>query len=109
MNVNEFVSIWKKHAESLYDGYTCGDGKTAVSKLLLSLNLDADGEKNVKKLIEFLLVDTHYTFLMGLDGSANIGGVQQHYKLYDENGQLVYEPGDIESEAYEQFQEDFLK
>lgn len=109
MNAAEFVALWKKHAESLYSDYTCGDGQTAVSKLLLELKLDDDRAVTVKKMIETLLIDTHYAFLMGLDGCANIGGVQQNYRVLDEDGNAIYETGDLEAEAYEQFQEKFLK
>ena len=109
MNTAEFVALWKNHAEELYRDYISGDGETAVSKLFNSLSLDENGKHTVNKLIETIIIDTHYSFLMGLAGCANIGGVQQDYKLFAEDGSRIYEPGDLEAEAYEQFQENFMK
>jgi len=108
MNTKEFTKIWKLNVEELYNLYTSkGKEESTVSKLLLKLNLDDEKFEIVKKMIETILVDTHYTFLLGLDGSANIGGVQQYYKVLDENDNLIFQPGDLEVEAYEQLQENF--
>ncbi len=109
MNSIEFVQIWKKHAESLYKDYTDENGNTEVSGLLRKLNLNSDEMRNVKKIIEVILVDTHYSFLLGLDGCTNIGGVQQDYGVFDEDEKLVFESGELEGEAYEQFHENFMK
>jgi hypothetical protein len=51
-----------------------------------------------------VLTDTFYTLLLGLDGSASIGGIQQTYKIYGEDGKLISDCGEIEAEAAEAFQ-----
>ena len=104
MKTKEFVKLWRINAERMYVGYTNNDG-SQVSALLNKLELDDEKLVIAKELIETLLIDTHYTFLLGLDGCANIGGIQQNYKVFDENDKLLFEPGDLEAEAYEQFQE----
>jgi len=48
-----------------------------------------------------MLTDVFYSILLGLDGAANIGGIQQQYKIYDENNNLI--SGDFEGAAYEIF------
>ncbi len=105
MNVKEFVSIWKAEKESLLDLYMNSDDETAVAKMINALKLSEDGKQQMHKIVDNILTDTFYMFLMGLDGAANVGGTQQDYKIYDENNNLIFEPGDLEAEAYEQFQD----
>jgi hypothetical protein len=40
-----------------------------------------------------------YTLLLGLDGEANIGGIQQPYIIHDETGAVIAMPGEIEAAA----------
>jgi hypothetical protein len=102
MNVKEFVSIWKKERDDLYSMYVSEKSDTAVSKILNDLNLDVKQKSEINKAIDFILTDTFYLFLMGLAGSASVGGTQQDYKVYDEEGHLIFNSGDLEAEAYEQ-------
>ena len=37
-----------------------------------------------------------YTILLGLDGEASIGGIQQSYKIVDESGCEISNCGEIE-------------
>ncbi len=47
------------------------------------------------------LTDIVCTILLGLDGCASIGGIQELYDLKDENGNQL--SGEIERYAYEYF------
>lgn len=47
-----------------------------------------------------------WTILLGLDGEASIGGIQQSYKIVDESGCEISNCGEIEEYAYEYFHED---
>lgn len=67
------------------------------------MNLNEVQVEQLKNIISNLLTDTFYTILLGLDGSASIGGSQQSFKIYDEEEQLISESGDLESYAYEYF------
>ena len=49
--------------------------------------------------------EKYYTLLLGLDGEAALGNVQNAYKLYDEDGNLLNECGEIEEAAYRYFME----
>lgn len=46
--------------------------ETAVSSNMKKLNLDTEQHKLMKTIIDDILMDTYYTFLLGLDGSANM-------------------------------------
>jgi hypothetical protein len=53
--------------------------------------------------LDTALIDVLYTLLLGLDGSAQIGGVQEVFQIRDEAGNLISNCGEIEAAAYEQF------
>ena len=67
------------------------------------MDLSSIQEAYFWKIAEVMLNDSFYRLLLGLDGCAQIGGNQQTYKIYSENGDLISSCGDIESEAAEQF------
>ena len=67
-------------------------------------------EKGIEKdelyeLLNLVLNENYYTLLLGLDGEAALGNVQNAYKLYDEDGNLLNECGEIEEAAYRYFME----
>ena len=74
-----------------------------VSEKIKSLNLSEVQKEILKEIVDGILIDTYYTILLGLDGCANIGGLQNNYKIYDEDGNLLTDCGKIEAEAGEYF------
>ena len=69
------------------------------------LCLEEKDTEKVKNFISTLLTDVFYSILLGLDGEASIGEVQQTYKIYDEADNLISDCGELEAEAYEYFHE----
>jgi len=68
------------------------------------MNLDDNQIDRLNDVLNNVLNDVFYTLLMGLDGSSQIGdGMQESFKIYDEEGNLISPNGEIETEAYEQF------
>ena len=57
----------------------------------------------MKEIVDGILTDDFYTILLGLDGCANIGGLQVDYEIYDEDGNLLTGFGEIQAEAGEYF------
>ena len=62
-------------------------------------------EEQLKEVIDTLLTDVFYSVLLGLDGESSIGNTQQTYKIYDEEGNLISDCGELEASAYEYFHE----
>ena len=62
-------------------------------------------EEQLKEVIDTLLTDIFYSILLGLDGERSIGNTQQTYKIYDEEGSLISDCGELEASAYEYFHE----
>ena len=60
-------------------------------------------EEQLKDVIDTLLTDVFYSLLLGLDGESSIGNTQQTYKIYDEEGNLISDCGELEASAYEYF------
>lgn len=59
----------------------------------------------MKELVSALFNDAFYTILLGLGGSTSIGGVQENFKIYDQNGNLISDSREIETFAYQYFYE----
>ena len=107
MRTREFVEACKREHDAFLATYTASTETTAVARLLREASLTAAQRDKVISALSTALTDCFYTILLALDGSASLGGVQQPYRLFDKDGVLVSESeeGDLESLAYEIFQE----
>ena len=76
-----------------------------VAEKLRSLFEKGIGKDELYELLNLVLNENYYTLLLGLDGEAALGNVQNAYKLYDEDGNLLNECGEIEEAAYRYFME----
>ncbi|WP_027394245.1 hypothetical protein [Aquimarina latercula] len=103
MTTEEFVKAFHKEKQELLKEYLSNNSETEVGVLIKSLNLTDEQNKIMKKVLDSSFSDIFYTILLGLDGSTSIGGIQEMYDLKDENGNQLN--GEIESFAYEYFQE----
>jgi len=57
----------------------------------------------VRNVFDEGLTDALYTVLLGLDGAASIGSVQNNYVIKDEEGNLLTGNGELETYAWEEF------
>ncbi|BFO68296.1 hypothetical protein NK356_20665 [Chryseobacterium sp. S0630] len=105
MSPEEFVKNFYLEKQNILDSsfdYQM-EYKSMTSIKIEELNLDEIQTKKLKEIVSGLLTDTFYTILLGLDGSASIGGIQESFKIYDENDNLLSTHGDLEGYAYEYF------
>ena len=104
----DFVEACKREHDAGLARYLEGkrDG-SAVAHHLHQAGLTEEQRTHVSAALRDALTDTYYTILLGLDGCASLGDVQQRYRLYDQAGELISEDdgGNLESYAYEVFQE----
>lgn len=103
MNTEEFVKAFYSEKQDFLKEYLSEKSKTEVGQLVKSLNLTDQQTEIMKKVLDSSFTDIFYTILLGLDGSASIGGMQEIYDLKDENGNQL--SGEIEGYAYKYFQE----
>ncbi|GHG66672.1 hypothetical protein GCM10010919_14580 [Alishewanella longhuensis] len=103
MTSDEFAELWKMEKDSFLKCCVEADDESELASYVRAMNLSPDQKERFDKAIDQLLTDVFYTLLLGLDGSASIGGVQQPYKILDENDSLISECGDLEAAAYEKF------
>ncbi|GHU35780.1 hypothetical protein FACS1894172_18000 [Spirochaetia bacterium] len=90
----------KKYINDIFNN----DG-TYVSERVKELKLNKYDEEKFKNIISTAFDDIMITLLYGFDGEAGIGNaIQQCYKIYDEENNLIYSPGELEVETYEYFQ-----
>jgi len=105
MDAKTFVKQWKIEKNDLLDTYI-SDNNSYIYQKIQELKLDKQQQLICNEILNEILNEAFYTFLLGLDGSANIGnGMQELFKLYDENNNLIFESGDLEALVYEEFVE----
>lgn len=106
MTAKEFAKLFYLEKNDMINNYFNNLDDTEVGLGIKDLNLDKQQIKKVKSIIDSVITDTMYTILLGLDGEASIGDNQESYEIYDETGNKISTPGDIEQYAYEYFQEE---
>ena len=102
MTAEEFVKGFYLEKEELLKLYFSSEQKTQVGIDMNRLNLTEEQQEKLKSILNGALTDMFYTILLGLDGEAQIGGMQEMYKIYDENGNELTS-GEIEGYAWEYF------
>ena len=78
---------------------------SAVNVKIKEMALDSTQQEQLKDVIDTLLTDVFYSILLGLDGENSIGNTQQTYKIYDEEGNLISDCGELEISAGDYFNE----
>ncbi|HWJ29327.1 MAG TPA: hypothetical protein VNS32_22495 [Flavisolibacter sp.] len=102
MTSEDFVKGFYLEKEKLLKIYFSPDPKTQVGLDINSLNPTKEQKAKLKSILDGALTDMCYTILLGLDGEAQIGGIQEMYRLYDENGNELTDD-EIEGYAWEYF------
>ena len=77
---------------------------STVNAKIKEMGLTEIQTDQLKEVMDRLLNDVFYSILLGLDGECSIGNTQQTYKIYDEDGNLISDCGELELSAYEYFQ-----
>lgn len=103
MNAHQFVKNCRKEKDLLIEMYFKDPPETSVGTKIKEMDLTSQQHLQLKSLVDSVLSETYYGFLLALDGSASLGDDQQHYKVFDEDGNLLSDCGQLEAEAYEQF------
>ena len=105
MRAKEFVEMCYEEKEIQLKEYMNGN-ESLVAKLKNELALSNKQEKILYKLLDTVRTDTYITLLYALDGTASLGnGKQENFKLYGEDGNLVFNSGELEIATYEAFYE----
>ena len=78
---------------------------SAVNAKIKEMALSSTQQEQLKDVIDTLLTDVFYSILLGLDGECPIGNIQQVYSLYDDEGNLISNCGELEASAYQYFHE----
>ena len=105
MRAKEFAEMCYAEKEIQLKEYMNGK-ESLVAKLKNDLALSSEQEKILYKLVDTVLIYTDITLLYALDGTASLdNGRQENFKLYGEDGELVFESGELEMATYEAFYE----
>ena len=101
MTADEFAKAFYLERKATLDTYFSNQD-TEISKLIKSMELNEKNNERLRQIISGVLRDNMYSILLGLDGSSQIGGHQEKYKLTDEKGNELT-GGEIEASAWEYF------
>ena len=105
MTPHEFVELFAREREALVELFTDPGSQADVARRLRSLKSDTVDEQAFKEAIRQLITDVYYSILLAIDGEASLGGIQQNYALFAEDGSRVSgEPGDLEKAAFQVLQ-----
>ena len=105
MKAKEFSEMCYAEKEIQLKEYMNGN-ESLVAKLKNELALSNKQEKILYELLDTVLTDTYITLLYALDGTISLGnGKQENFKLYGEDGNLVFNSGELEIATYEAFYE----
>ena len=102
MKPKDFVKEFYKQKKFMTESYLEEGDLSWTGGLIQSLDLDEKGRERMRQIVDGILTDTFYTFLLAMDGAAPIGNTQQLYRLLDENG-VEITGGEIEVAAWEYF------
>ena len=103
MSAEKFVKSFYNEKETMLKVYCSTDSDSEVATLIKSLKLSDEQFLILKRILNNSFTDIFYTILLGLDGNASIGGIQETYNIKDEKGNQI--SGKIEEFAYQYFQE----
>jgi hypothetical protein len=101
MTPEEFVNCCAREKDDLLSTYIDPTSQSMVAKKIATLGLNPNQIEIMVNILDTALTDAFYTVLLALDGAASIGGAQQLYKLFDDDGNEL--TGTLEPLAYERF------
>ncbi|HEX8312868.1 MAG TPA: hypothetical protein VF614_16210 [Chthoniobacteraceae bacterium] len=104
MTPEEFVQCFRRTKDELLSVYFDASSGSATATQLAALARSQEEVAALQQIVSTVLTDAFYTALLGLDGCASLGGVQQSYRIQDEHGaELCTGDGTIEALAHDYF------
>lgn len=103
MDADAFVAKWYAEKEQLLAAAWAPGTESAAR--ITAMALSPAQAQQLREMLDVFATDAMYTLLLGLDGSAALGGDQRHYTVLDEDGSVIAEEGDLEAAAYAWFHE----
>ncbi len=107
MTGEQFVKLCYEEKKNILAEYFNPNYSSVVGKKISAITEQGISKDDLYDLLNLVLKENYYTLLLGLDGEASLGNTQMTYKLYDENGNLLNECGELEAAAYRYFVEEW--
>jgi hypothetical protein len=105
MTTEEFVQGFYREKQALLAFYLQRLAPLAEGAESQGIQLRDGQQLPVQELLDNVLTNTFYSLLLGLEGSASIGGTQTRYEVRDPMGSLLTD-GDLGGYAWQYFQND---
>lgn len=105
MNADDFARQCRHEKDAMLASYFGKSAETQVGIEIRDMNLDEPKLLALRQILDRVLTDAFYTLLLGLDGAASIGEVQQCFDVRDESGERITGDGELEAAAFTSFHE----
>jgi hypothetical protein len=105
MNADDFARQCRAEKDALLASYFDKNADTQVGVEIRNMNFVEPKLAALRQILDGVLTDAFYTLLLGLDGAASIGEVQQCFDLRDESGERITGNGQLEAAAFVHFHE----
>lgn len=106
MTGEQFVKLCYEEKEATLKEYFDTNSQAEVASKICNLTESGVSKEALYDLINLVLSENYYTLILALDGEASLNGVQNCYKIFDENNNLLNECGELEAAAFEYFMEE---
>lgn len=103
MTTEEFVQGFYREKEYTLQFYLDRLAQANGTEAVQYVQLLGGQQLTVRELLDWVLTDTFYSTLLGLEGRASIGGIQTRYDLRDPAGHALND-GDLGGYAWQYFQ-----
>ena len=100
MTGEQFVKLCYEEKKTILAEYFNPNSSSVVGKKISAITEQGISKDDLYDLLNLVLKENYYTLLLGLDGEASLGNTQMTYKLYDENGNLLNECGELETDGF---------
>ena len=95
----EFVRRWLNFKKSYLSELKNRRSVSATAQKINMLELTDKQRRLFDSALESALDDIMYSLLLGLDGEAEIGGIQESFTILNENGETVSPCGELSDAA----------
>ncbi len=101
MNSEKFIKLLKEEIDNLHSAYSKGKaGDTYIGTKIEKLPCSDEIKIEILDIVNEAVKENIYVLLSTLEGSSQLAGEQQIYKITDENQNIV--SGELDSEFYMQ-------
>ena len=100
MTGEEFVRACFEEKQSILNEYFSDEYRTTIAGHIKGLIVNGADKELLYSIINESMSEILYIMLRAIDGETSLNGIQNKYKLYDEDGNILNECGELGKAAF---------